>query len=69
MENENVFGSNFQIDTESNVAVVICTYNPTWEKLKQTLNSCIIQQGLKVQIIVTDDGSNNNYFDKTVMYF
>ena len=68
MEKGETLGKNPQIVRESDVAVIICTYNPIWEKLEQTLNSCIIQCGLKVQIIITDDGSNNNYFDKITEY-
>lgn len=43
------------------VTVLIATYNPVWEKLKNTVLSVTRQRGISVEIVVTDDGSKENY--------
>lgn len=49
-------------------SVVVCTYRPNWEKLHLTLKSILMQEKCKIQIIVTDDGSEDNLFDKIREY-
>jgi glycosyltransferase involved in cell wall biosynthesis len=39
------------------VSIIVATYNPDTEKLISTLNSCISQEGISFEIIITDDGS------------
>lgn len=46
------------------ISVIIASYNPSWEKLKKTVNSIIFQKNIKIEIIVADDCSENNYFDE-----
>lgn len=43
-------------------SVVICCYNPNFEKLKKTIISCYKQEGVDFEIIISDDGSEVNYF-------
>lgn len=52
-----------------NITVVVATYNPKWEKLKATLSSIMEQQGIKLQIIVSDDGSNDTLCEETLSFF
>lgn len=44
------------------VTAVIASYNPDLIKLKRTIISIAAQKDVSVQIILTDDGSANNYF-------
>ena len=44
------------------VSIIVATYNPDLNKLMSTLLSIIIQKGIKFEIIVTDDGSQKDYF-------
>ncbi len=39
------------------ITVLIATYNPSIEKLLNTIRSIIFQEGLSIEIIITDDGS------------
>ena len=50
-------------------SVVFCTYNPNWEKLRLTLQSILMQEDCNYKIVVTDDGSEENHFDKVRAYF
>lgn len=50
-------------------SVVVCNYNPDWEKLRLTLKSIIMQEKCSIQIIVTDDGSENNLFANIKFFF
>lgn len=44
------------------VSVIVLTYNPSLDKLKDTLISLLKQRDVNYEIIVADDGSKNNYF-------
>ena len=46
------------------ISVVVLTYNPSKQKLIATLKSIIGQEDVDVQIIVSDDGSKENYFEE-----
>ena len=50
-------------------SVIVVQYNPSWENIKQTLNSIISQEDCKYEIIMTDDGSEETYFDRAENYF
>ena len=52
-----------------NVSVVVASYNPNLDKLLKTINSIIIQQNITFQIIITDDGSKNDYFFELEQFF
>lgn len=51
------------------VSIVICSYNPQWNKLEMTLKSAVKQENVEFEIIVADDGSRNNFFDKVERFF
>lgn len=46
------------------VTICILTYNPDWIKFRSTLRSIICQRNVDFDIVVSDDGSEENYFDK-----
>ena len=50
-------------------SVVVCTYNPDWEKLRLTLKSIIMQENCKYQIVITDDGSRDSLFTRVIDFF
>ncbi|MCR4690783.1 MAG: glycosyltransferase family 2 protein [Lachnospiraceae bacterium] len=51
------------------LTVLVCTYNPVWEKLKRTLLSILKQSYEDYEIIVTDDGSKENCFEEAKQLF
>lgn len=51
------------------VSVIVTTFNPVWEKLKATLRSVIEQKNIEIEIIIADDGSNDNKFSKITIFF
>ena len=51
------------------ISVVVATYNPNFDKLKLTLISLIKQKEINYEIILTDDGSKNNYFEEVSKFF
>lgn len=51
------------------ISVLVVTYNPNWIKLENTLYSIIIQKNIKFEVIISDDGSVDNHFDKIRDYF
>ena len=51
------------------VSIIVATYNPDLNKLMSTLLSIIIQKGIKFEIIVTDDGSQKDYFKEVIVFF
>lgn len=46
------------------VSVIVCTYNPDYEKLFKTVKSILYQKYINFEIIIADDGSQDNYFNK-----
>lgn len=50
------------------VTVCVLTYNPDWTKFQNTLKSIICQKGVDFDIVISDDGSKNNCFDKAEKY-
>ena len=51
------------------VSVVVVTYNPSWDKEKETLDSILKQKGISIEIIIADDGSKENNFSLVKEYF
>ena len=50
------------------LTVIVVTYNSSWEKLRRTLNSILYQKKVKIELIIADDGSKNNWFRETTEY-
>lgn len=46
--------------TNIDVSVVVLTYKPVWKKVKITLDSIFRQKEVKYEIVITDDGSEND---------
>jgi len=51
------------------VSVIMATYNPIWEKCLFTLESIVAQEGVDIELIITDDGSDNNLFSRFTSFF
>ena len=49
--------------------VLIVTYHPDWTKLLVTLDSVMAQTFKDYEIVVSDDGSEENCFYKIEAYF
>ena len=50
------------------ISVIMATYNPVWEKCVFTLDSVIGQKNVDLELVITDDGSENNLFDEIKSY-
>lgn len=51
------------------ISIIMATYNPVWEKCAFTLESVIGQKNVDLELIVVDDGSTDNLFNKFEDYF
>lgn len=50
------------------ITVVVISYNPVWEKLRNTIKSIIWQKNVDFEVIIADDGSEHDCFDKVEQY-
>ena len=50
-------------DIETEITVLVLTYNPKWKSLKKTLSSILEQVDILFEVIVSDDGSSD--FNRT----
>ena len=51
------------------VSVIVCSYNPSIDDMLFTLESLVSQKNIRLEIIVADDGSEDNLYEKVVQYF
>lgn len=51
------------------ISVVFCQYNPDYEKVIQSLYSLISQKEINFEIIIADDGSIDDCFDRIESFF
>ncbi|MCF0128674.1 MAG: glycosyltransferase [Pseudobutyrivibrio sp.] len=49
-------------------SVVFLLYKPKWEKVKRTLDSIIEQEGMDFDLVIGDDGSENDLFPEIKAY-
>lgn len=54
---------------EYDISVVIVQYNPSWDKLIKTIKSALNQKNCKYEIVVADDGSKCDYFERLRLFF
>lgn len=54
---------------EAGVSIYVLTYEQSWKKLKMTLDSVICQKGIDFEIIISDDGSEENHHEDVSKYF
>ena len=52
-----------------NVSVIVLTYHPDFEKMRSTIISVLKQKGISFEIIISDDGSEEDYFKETEDFF
>jgi len=57
------------VDGIYDVSALVVSYNPNYEKLVTTIKSLLLQQDIRLQIVVADDGSKEDYFDELIVYF
>lgn len=57
------------MDYTYSMSVLIVCYNPNYIDLMRTAYSVVMQQGIDFEIIVSDDGSETDYFDSLRMFF
>lgn len=50
------------------ISVIVLTYNPLKQKLIATLKSIISQKNVDIQVIISDDGSKENYFEEAKQF-
>ena len=48
--------------------ILVITYNPIWEKLKLTLDAIVEQTFTDYELLIADDGSENNLADEIASY-
>lgn len=54
---------------EINVSVLVASYSPDLEKMERTLYSILVQKDIKYEIIISDDGSKEDYFEEISRLF
>ena len=57
------------MNNKCKVTVAVISYNPVWEKLRNTLKSIVWQENVDFEIVVADDGSENDCFDLVKEFF
>lgn len=60
--------SNIKID-EIDYSIIISMYNPDWNKLVLTLDSIVEQKNIDFEIVICDDGSEQNFENEIQEYF
>lgn len=51
------------------ISILLLQYNSEFEKTKRTLKSIILQENIKLEIIIADDGSIHNHQERIVTLF
>lgn len=51
------------------ISVIVLTYNPSKQKLIATLKSIISQKDVDIEVVISDDGSKQNYFKEAKDFF
>lgn len=50
-------------------SVIVVTYNSDWDKIRRTLASIVEQRFADFEIVISDDGSKENYFTEIEDFF
>ncbi|NLZ48822.1 MAG: glycosyltransferase family 2 protein [Clostridiales bacterium] len=56
-------------DASIQISVIVCTYNSDYSKLIKTIDTILCQKNINLEIVVSDDGSEIDHFDKLRHYF
>lgn len=67
IEGDNLSMNGLSSDIEC--SVLVCNYRPAWDKLHLTLRSILMQENCIYKIVIADDGSEENCFDRIREYF
>ena len=54
--------------SEVNISIIVCCYNPDYLKLQKTILSIIKQKKCSFEIVIADDYSKNNYIEKLKLW-
>lgn len=57
------------VENNINVSIAFCTYNGEFECIKRTLDSIVSQKNVNLEIVISDDASADNHFDRIREYF
>lgn len=69
MNDVNLLASSHRHEAAYEVSVLVLTFRPVWTKLRETLDSIICQTDVMYEIVISDDGSEDNLFDEVEEYF
>lgn len=58
-----------KMGSRKTVSVAVLTYYPDREKLFMTIRSILEQKNIQCQVVVSDDGSDENYFEDLRIFF
>lgn len=51
-------------DSYPQISVIVLTYNSQWKRIRATLNSFLLQKGVSFEMIISDDGSDDNHAEE-----
>ncbi|WP_163192841.1 glycosyltransferase [Clostridium thermarum] len=57
------------MSNKKNVSVIVLTYNPNYSKLLSTVRSIVCQKNVDIELIISDDGSLNDYINEIEDFF
>ncbi|MBO4603329.1 MAG: glycosyltransferase [Salinivirgaceae bacterium] len=57
-----------EMNYKYDITVVLASYKPFFSKLIKTINSILKQKSIRIQLIICDDGSPENFFDEIKDY-
>lgn len=58
-----------KMDIVFEVSIIFITYNSKWEDIKNTLDSILKQENIEFEVVISDDGSEKNYYGQMEEYF
>lgn len=50
------------------ITIIVLNYNSYYDKIIETLDSILMQKNISFQVVVTDDGSKDNFFSRLEQY-
>ena len=56
-------------DFKFDVSIICVIYNSSFERIKLTLDSALVQRGVRFEIVIADDGSADNHKEEIIKLF